>query len=155
MGMEDKKLQKEAATNRSRILSDAELIKGGAKVGVKGKINITEGQMLDMQARLKLAKEVIDKLESHWFQEELGKLREQGKGLARDMYELHGVADRIKLNEWFVTHNVALSGEIREDGVKEFKENQEKFEKLRKQLGGFFRECNNLQKSMVLNVSEV
>ena len=125
---------------RERILSDAEFIKGGARVGTNGEIQPTEEQISSMQERLKRAEAVIDNLESHWLQEELDKLREQGKGLSREVRELHGVSDRIKLNEWFVTHNAANSNEIREDGVKEFKENEEKFEELRKRLGGFFSE---------------
>lgn len=129
--------REEAAMNRGRILSDAEFIKGGAEVGAKGETHPTEEQISGMKDRLKRAEDVINHLESHWFQEDLNKLREQGKGQSRDMRELHSVSDRIKLNEWFVTHNAALANEVREDGVKEFKENQEKFEELRKRLGGF------------------
>ena len=126
--------------NRSRILSDAEFIKGGAEVGQSGKIRPTEEQISGIQDQLKTAQDLISRLEGHDFQEEIGRLSERGAVLKRDMLEFNAVTNRIDLNESYIARNAALSGEIRADGVNEYKEKEKRFNELRKTLDDFFRE---------------
>lgn len=140
LAQQEARERKEARMNETRVLSDAEFIKGGARMDNKGSLHVKDEQIAGMKDRLKRVESVIENLENHWYEEGMDKLREQGEKVSREMRQLHTVSEKIKLNEWFVTHNAAQSGEVREDGVKDFKENEEKFKELRNRLGGFFSE---------------
>lgn len=71
-----------------RILSDAELIKRGARIGERGDLELQDEQILDLGARVEQAEKTIRLLERPEIAEGLASLREKGKTLAPAMREL-------------------------------------------------------------------
>lgn len=94
-------MRKESDNIKTRVLNDAELIKGGAEVDSEGNILPTEKQVVDIEARLKNAEEVILKLEGRACEMDFEELLTLGEQVPiDDMRRLREIDDYITTSGW-------------------------------------------------------